>query len=384
MKTNNTILHISHTDIRYDSRILKELHALDAFSGYERIGIGFELDEGASASKEPTGFEIVTLKLFSRAFRVLPRVLRYALNFVELTAVLFFRAVQIRPTIVHCHDTLVLPAGWLIKLILGCKLIYDAHELESNKNGQTVLLSKGTLLIERVCWKRVDLLISVSDSILQWYRDNIGDKSAILVLNSPELGGSTAARDDLRDEDYFHRLYSIPRDQSVFVYLGILGPGRGIEFLLDVFSDVSLEAHVVFVGYGEFEARVALLAEKYKTIHLHPAVPHEKVVHTVRSADYGLCFVESVSLSDYYCLPNKLFEYAFAGVPVLASNFPEMERVVESYSLGICCAPDQESVRRAICSTMGSRPAKVSGDLSNLGWMAQANRLRDAYKALLK
>lgn len=382
---NNTLLHLSHTDIRYDSRILKELHALNGFFGLSVIGIGFELYEGSSASKQPADFNIVTINLFSRAFRFLPRVFRYALNFIELTFVLFFRGVLIRPAVVHCHDTLVLPAGWLIKLVVGCPLVYDAHELESNKNGQTAMLSKATFWIEKLCWKKVDLFVSVSDSIIRWYRDNLGEKVAILVLNSPELGRvSMADSGDMVERDYFHRLYDIPRERLVFVYLGILGPGRGIETILDVFGDDSLNCDVVFVGYGEFGVRIASCADRCKNIHLHPSVAHEHVVRTVSSADYGLCFVENVSLSDYFCLPNKLFEYAFAGLPVFASNFPEIEHVVSSYSLGICCAPDRESVLSAICATNGRRPERCMSDLTDLAWTAQANRLRDAYKALLK
>ena len=382
---NKTLLHLSHTDIRYDSRILKELHALDGFLGFSGIGIGFELDEGASASAQPVDFNIFTITLFSRAYRFLPRVLRYALNFIELTFVLFYRGVLIRPAVVHCHDTLVLPAGWLIKCAVGCRLVYDAHELESNKNGQTAMLSKATFSIERFCWKKVDLLVSVSDSIIRWYRHNLGEKVAILVLNSPELGRvSMADTGDLVEQDYFHRLYDIPRERLVFVYLGILGPGRGIETILDVFGDDSLNCDVVFVGYGEFGVRIASCADRCKNIHLHPSVAHEHVVRTVSSADYGLCFVENVSLSDYYCLPNKLFEYAFAGLPVLASNFPEIEHAVSKYSLGICCAPDRESIRSAICATDGLRPERARSDLSDLAWTAQANRLRDAYKALLE
>ena len=40
---------------------------------------------------------------------------------------------KIKPKIVHCHDTLVLPIGLVVSLIFKSKLIYDAHELESNK-----------------------------------------------------------------------------------------------------------------------------------------------------------------------------------------------------------------------------------------------------------
>ena len=55
-------------------------------------------------------------------------------------------------------------------------IIYDAHELESNKNGQSYLLSKITLLIEKLSWPSISLLISVSESIIYWYEYHLGRK----------------------------------------------------------------------------------------------------------------------------------------------------------------------------------------------------------------
>jgi len=385
INSGGSLLHISHTDIRYDSRILKELHALETFHDYRRVAIGVNREEGATFSEQSSNARIITIRLATKALGFLPRALRYGLNFIELTAVLFFRGLALKPKVVHCHDTLVLPAGLLIKVVTGCRLVYDAHELESNKNAQTPLLSKGTLIIEKVCWGQVDLLVSVSDAIIAWYVNHLGAKAHILVLNSPELSLDPSRR--LRSQEsgkYFHRLYGIPEDELVFLYLGILGAGRGIEICLETFSEPSLAAHVVFVGYGELSTRIDSYCGKHLNIHLHEPVPHEQVVSLARNADFGLCLVENVSLSDYFCLPNKLFEYCFAGLPVIASDFPEIRRVVESYSLGICCAPDASNVRATIRSVIRRRPPAIVKDLSEVSWSAQAGRLRRAYVNLLE
>jgi hypothetical protein len=100
----------------------------------------------------------------------------------------------------------------------------------------------------------------------------------------------------------------------------------------------------------------------------------------VRNADYGLCLVENASLSDYYCLPNKLFEYCFAGVPVLASDFPEIRRLVEQYSLGVCCDPDPGSIRAALSRLTRLSAMRVTSDITALGWEAQAARLTSDYR----
>lgn len=379
------LLHLSHTDIRCDSRILKELRALEDLDSFDRVALGVELDEGASVNDQPLKARIVTIRLLTKVFRWLPRPLRYALNMIELTSSFVLSGMKIKPAVVHCHDTVVLPAGVLIKLFTRCKLVYDAHELESNKNGQSLILSRATLLIERVCWRWVDLLVSVSDSIIEWYTDHLGPKKSILVLNSPEINRDFESKTDAQVPGrYFHLLYKIPEDKLIFVYLGILGSGRGIEIALEAFASSSVDAHLVLVGYGDLSELINSYSVRYSNIHLHQPVPHDQVVGLVSDADVGLCLIENVSLSDYYCLPNKLFEYGFAGLHVLASNFPEIQKVVEKYAIGTCCTLEPMKVRDAIQFLTDHRPVRRSVDLSDLSWGAQAVRLVHAYCDLLE
>ena len=145
-----------------------------------------------------------------------------------------------------------------------------------------------------------------------------------------------------------------------------------------------MTAHVVFVGYGEMKAQLVEAAVRERNIHVHDPVPHELLVSLVRHADIGLCLIEAVSLSDYYCLPNKLFEYSFAGLPILASNFPEMARVVEEFHLGRCSDLDGDSIRVAIKSIERSPPAATDRDLTPLSWEAQERKLVRAYLDLLE
>jgi glycosyltransferase involved in cell wall biosynthesis len=169
----------------------------------------------------------------------------------------------------------------------------------------------------------------------------------------------------------------------IFIYVGILGRGRGIEELLKVFSDPDVPAHLVCMGYGDLAATVASFAKNNSRVHLHPPVPHHLVVEYASGADVGLCFIENVSLSDYYCLPNKLFEYCFAGIPVLASDFPEIRQIVERFALGQVCAPGADAIKSAVLSFIASPPRRISADLSPLSWERQAEKLVALYQTVL-
>ena len=156
------VLHLTHTDIRLDSRILKELSAIRENKKILIMAIGISDDN-----------------LFYS--------LTAYLCLLEFYIRLSWKGLLFRPKIIHCHDTLVLPVGVILSILFNSKLIYDAHELESQKNGQSKVLSKITLFIEKISWRFIDLFITVSPSIIDWYQKNLGKKESLLILNSPQL-----------------------------------------------------------------------------------------------------------------------------------------------------------------------------------------------------
>lgn len=377
-----TVLVLSHTDIRYDNRILKEMEALSS-SGRELrvVGIGVEMDEGAARSEFPASLEIQTLSLWSRRFAAnWPRFLRHSFVMAELIVRMVTRGRVTGASVIHCHDTMVLPVGLLLRVMLGASLVYDAHELESDKNGGTRLLSAATLVVERLVWPFVDLFITVSPSIEHWYHERLGPRRSVVVLNAPHVGSTPSP---YAREGYLRERFGIPADAVVFLYVGLLAPGRGLTQLLEIFAEAHGRSHVVLVGYGELRGTCEIAAREHPRIHVHDAVPHAQVVSLIRSADVGLCLIERVSLSDYYCLPNKLFEYAFAGLPVLASDFPELRRVVERHRLGAVTALDGPALREAIARCEAEPFPPAAGSVSELSWGEQTRILLEAYDDLL-
>ena len=371
------ILHISNTNINFDNRILKELESLESVNYYHLFAIGIYTDENWIDSKTTKRTEIKTIYLISNNFKILPRALQYFFIIIELTFKLLINGIKFKPNIVHCHDTMVLPAGILIKFFLNVKLIYDAHELESNKHGQNKILSKATYLIEYFSWHRIDYFITVSKSINDWYMKKLGDKPSKIILNSPVQDETTRF-----EKNYFHDKFKIKEERLIFVYIGALAEGRAIDLIVEAFRSSNVSSHVVFIGLGSMHSFVADSARSCDKIHLHSPVAHEKVVPLISSADIGLCLIENSSLSDFYCLPNKLFEYAFSGIPILASKFPDIEFIVEKYNLGFTCNLDVVSIIDEILKIEKEKPQSISSDISDLSWKSQSDKLLDAYNSL--
>ncbi len=362
---------------------MKELDALKNLKNSWVIAFGIDDDEGHNYIPNE-GFKIKTFRLITKNLRIIPRPVRYFLNLLEAFFRITIPGIRLKPSIIHCHDTLFLPIAVVIKWFCKSKLIYDAHELESDKAGQSKLLSRYSLFIEKISWKKINFLISVSPSIIQWYQERLGKKDNELILNAPMLDYKKNAEERT---NYLRQKFEIPGDKKIFLYLGIINKiGRGIDLYLEVFKRKDIESHLVFIGYGEYTDEIKKCAALYQNIHYHESVPHDLVVQISKSANFGLCMLEPVSLSDYYSLPNKLFEYAFSGLLVVASDFPDIRQYVEKYSLGVCSLLTVEDLYKTITTLENSDSRRSDWNFERLypiSWEYQAGKLVALYDKLL-
>ena len=373
------ICHLTHTDVTKDSRILKELRVLiENFNTAKVYAIGLTAKEGPKGFKLPTDLKVFSMPCISR--RIKPRFIRHILVFTFLFLYSMVHLIRIRPHILHCHDTLVLPIGAIYKIFTGCKLIYDAHELESHKNGQTWVLQKVTIIFERIFWHSVNLFITVSDSIEKFYMETYGKKDSLVILNSPEIKLTPTSNTivDVRQKLNFRE------SDKIYVYIGIFARGRGIEMAIEAFEKVSVSNKLVFIGWGPLDEAISKSERYGENIFIQPPISHDLLPKFASTADFGLCMLEPISRSDYFALPNKLFEYAFAGVPVIASDFPDLKKIVTLHNLGTCFAPNVRGLTEVIKRQEHSDYDLEQKDLDILSWERQAQKLTRYYSDLLE
>lgn len=379
---NLKVLHLTHTDINKDPRIIKSIKAIDKLSWIEVYGVGIQDSSHNSRrfeTKDSIDINSIALKLFSKKLTFLPNILRHLFTLLEFFLRSFFIINKFKPSVLHCHDTLALPIAILFKVFHSkLKVIYDAHELGSNRNGIDNFSSKIVYFFEKITWRFIDHFISVSPSIIKWYEEEYGRKKNTLILNSPEIETKKT-----ENSNGFRKKFLINDDEKLFIYVGEINKGRGITNLLEIFKD--LKSRILFLGYGPLVNKVKDFENNYSNIHYHEAVEPDSLISLIQEADVGLCLVERVSLSDYFCLPNKLFEYAFAGLPVIASDFPDIKFLVEKYDLGFCC--DSGSIKDVKKNIERYESIiKISkNDLSklhDLSWQKQELNLINVYRRL--
>jgi glycosyltransferase involved in cell wall biosynthesis len=321
-------LHISLTEFRNESRLLKETGSLLANGIVASVAIVALHAEGL-AERETLGplRELYRLRLKTRDWPA--RLPFQGLKFAEFCAHVLGVALRQRPHVVNVHTLALLPLGVLLKLFFGARLVYDAHELETEVEGLRGLRQKLARLVERLCIPVVDLTITVGPMIRDWYSERYRIKNVVAVLNCPDLH-DIEGRGRLREE------LGICGKKEIYLYQGALCTGRGIELLLESFEQSDDDSAVlVFMGYGELVDDIERAAARCTRICYRPAVPPSRLLEYTVGADVGLALIENTCLSYYMCLPNKLFEYAMAGVPVICSPMPEMAALMEDYGVGV-------------------------------------------------
>lgn len=371
------IVHITHTDINNDWRIRKEIYAvLNVLNDSHTLSV-FSIDSGLDVNP----FSKPNVKAFNfkpPAFcGGLPKFLRLPIILLLFSGYVLKNLNFKNVIVCHVHDTAVLHLGFFVKRFSSSLLIYDAHELESQKNMQSKIYSLVTLWLEKLFWPNIDVLISVSDGIIDWYNSAFSKKKSLLILNSPDRVDSEKADNivDLRD------IYCLG-SEKLFVHIGLLQSGRGIERLLEVFSES--EHRIVFLGFGVLDELIRSYSDRYDNIHLYKHVPNQILVPTISSADYGICTIENVSTSDYLALPNKYFEYLFAGLPVLVSNFPELEKYTLTYKVGFTTELDVNSIRDGVDKISKSDVNVNQSNIQELSWSAQSKKLGGLYIEILE
>ena len=276
-----------------------------------------------------------------------------------------------------------IPSSWdFLKFFLNKKVVYDCHELETEKYGLNGIRKKIAKITEKVLIKYTDLVVVVSESIHDWYLKEYNLKNVIIVKNTPYTKFEG-------DSEYFRKKFKIPIDNKIILYLGGLFEGRNINKLLKEFDQIkNSKLSLIFMGYGTMENQIKKYAQINKNIYLHNAVEIKNILEYASSADIGIAYMKNGSLNDDFCLPNKFFEYIFSGLPVITSNTPDMARIINKYNIGTTISKiDSVNLINAIKKVEEIDKSDLKKSLLkayfHLNWNVQENNLLKAFKELL-
>jgi len=226
-------------------------------------------------------------------------------------------------------DTLL--PNFLVSKIRNLPLVYDSHEyftgvpeLQNRKFVKWIWKS-----IEKFIFPYLKHVITVSDSIATQYEKEYRLRP-LTVRN--------CARKSDQIVPFSRGELELNAEHLLLIFQGSgINADRGGEELIDAIA-ITEDVSLLIIGSGD---KFEILIEKTKNqglserIKFIPILPWETLMRYTRSVDAGLSLDKNSNLNYSFSLPNKLFDYISAGIPVIASDLPEISKVINEYNCGI-------------------------------------------------
>lgn len=320
-KKGRTIVSVTN-DIYTDQRVRKICEFLVA-EGYEVTLVGRKLKHSKTLPK--TAYKTVRFPLWFT---------KGALFYANYNLRLFFYLLFHKADLLLSNDLDTLYANhWARKFKRNCRLVYDSHEYYI---GVPELVSRPRIQkfwrsIERRTLPKADVMYTVNGSIAKIYREEY-NREVKVVRNISDFKGvsTTKTRTEL----------GLPEDKHIIIIQGAgINIDRGAEEMMEAVQLVD-NALLIFVGDGDV---VPILKEKAERENLTNRVlffgkrPYEELMQFTMVSDVGISMDKDTNINYRFSLPNKIFDYIHAGIPLLVSDLAEVKRIVEGYHVGLVC-----------------------------------------------
>ena len=324
MKQRRIILSVTN-DLVTDQRVHRSCTALSE-AGYDVTLVGRRLPDSVPVERP---YKTVRMRLLFR---------KKAVFYAEYNLRLFLRLLFSPTDAFYANDTDSLPANYLAVVLRRKPLFFDAHEMFPE-----VPELVGRPRVKRF-WTRIEdrifphlcrphrAAVTVCQSIADIYRNRYGLNMRV-VRNVPM---SFPKYNDAASQI----LASLPQDKRILLYQGAVNVGRGIEWIMAAMPYLP-ECHLVIAGVGDTYLQLKAEAAKQglKNVTFLGRVEPATLHGLTAAASLGLSLLENRGLNYYYSLPNRIADFVQSEVPVLATDFPEIRRVVETYGIGTLVEP---------------------------------------------
>jgi glycosyltransferase involved in cell wall biosynthesis len=307
---------------------------------------------------------------------------------VNLTALRAFRAYvagclswvrQRRPDVIHYNDWNTLFIQRLARV--PHRSIYDMHELFQDLDYLDFPkpVNRAIAAIDRDGLRRAEAVICVSKPIAEEMR-TLTDKPVYVVRNVPEARfaeghGNAAIVESLRD------------GRKHLMYLGAIQREKGGLFMLDLLrhlpAEYALDCLSGRTPKNAFFMDAAAQAGLADRVKVWDYVPQSEICSSIRHGHAGLSFFVPKSRIYEYALPNKIFEYFLAGLPVITSEARAQADLVRETGLGLVVS--LADAERAAEGVLAWSPPVVSRELverHGLTWQHEELELERVYRDL--
>jgi len=304
------IILVTTTDVLYDQRVHRSATSLHR-AGYKVLVIGRRLEKTPKVVKND-----YKVKLLSMYFQY------GVLFYFFFNFRIFFRLLFSKFDAVFANDLDTLVGTRMVAILRFKPFIYDSHELftEVPELLDRPLIRKIWLIAERLFIKGIKHSITVSEGVAAEYEKRYGIKMTVI-----------------RNLPLWKEIKSFKAKQPIIIYQGALNKGRGIELAIDMMKYLNCYK-LIIVGSGDIELQLRkrmVEQQLFDRVEFRGRTPMDELHKLTCSAWLGLSLEEDMGLSYHNALPNKIFDYILAQVPILVTNLPEMKKVIDKYGVGL-------------------------------------------------
>lgn len=296
---------------------------------------------------------------------------RGPLFYLELNVRLFLHLLLgARQSLVVSVDLDTLPGCLAASRLRGFRLMWDSHELfpEVPEIAHKPLVRRTWWQIQDFCvpcLRPGDICVTVCQSIADILQGRYG-RRFLVVRNVPARDRMEAVAEARRE----HR----PQRPFTLLYQGAVNIGRGVEEAIEALVGLR-ECRLVVVGDGDVLGAARELAERTGVadrVEFVGRVPFERLPAHMADADLGLVLLRDLGLNYRLALPNRVFDFIGAGLPILACRLPEIEKIVEGEDVGMCIESLTADELSAAVQSIEARPETLEHWMGNMLSLAPA------------
>ncbi|WP_076859426.1 glycosyltransferase [Bradyrhizobium mercantei] len=294
------------------------------------------------------------------------------------------------PDVVHAHDLPMLGAAVHLKRELGVPVIYDAHELYPEICTLSAEDKARLDRKERELIRECDTVITVNPLIATEMANRYAIAEPAVVFNA---SWKPTGFDAKQPHALLREHFSISDRHQILLYQGWMSKTRGLQKLCAAMSGVREDVHLVFMGYGEAKEELEEIARSRnltERVHFKSTVPQSELLFWTASADAGIIPYQSIDLNNYYCSPNKLFEFILAGLPIIGNDLPFLRSIIAGEGFGLVHRLDEESDYSAAINAMFDASAggparfrpRLLSEQDRYSWDVEKSKILDLYSRL--